>query len=305
MAFNLEDYTTVQERSNIFWERYPNGAVRTKIISESDTRVIVVCELFRDSADEKPFATGHAKEVISDRGVNRDFALENCETSARGVAFKAANIGTEKNGPSREEMVRVSEKQTEPFRPKYGRPGSKSAAMEYALHIVDAQEKLTEAKFKLQQIESYQPQYDEKALQTAENEVKIPEQSQQPQRLDSKTQAWLDKNSWYGVDDDMSFLAMGIHRKLERNGVVTGSDEYWNAIDTEMRKRFPEKFAGENTPETKDSVKKPSTVVAPATRSTSPKKIRLTQTQLALAKKFKLSPEQYALELTKLESQNG
>ena len=111
MAFNLEDYTTVQERSNIFWERYKNGAVRTRIISESDTRVVVVCELFRDNTDEKPFATGHAKEVISDRGVNRDFALENCETSARGVAFKAANIGTEKNGPSREEMVRVKEKQ--------------------------------------------------------------------------------------------------------------------------------------------------------------------------------------------------
>ena len=114
MAFNLEDYTTVQERSNIFWERYPNGAVRTRIISESDTRVIVVCELFRESTDPQPFATGHAKEVISDRGVNRDFALENCETSARGVAFKAANIGTEKNGPSREEMVRVKEKQAVP-----------------------------------------------------------------------------------------------------------------------------------------------------------------------------------------------
>ena len=138
MAFNLEDYTTVQERSNIFWERWPNGAVRTRIISESDTRVIVVCELFRESTDPQPFATGHAKEVISDRGVNRDFALENCETSARGVAFKAANIGTEKNGPSREEMVRVNEKQ---FTPKYGRPGSKSAAMEYALHIVDTQSK--------------------------------------------------------------------------------------------------------------------------------------------------------------------
>ena len=111
MAFNLDDYTTVQERSNIFWERYPNGAVRTRIISESDIRVIVVCELFRDNSDEKPFATGEAKEVISDRGVNRDFALENCATSARGVAFKVANIGTEKNGPSREEMARVNQKQ--------------------------------------------------------------------------------------------------------------------------------------------------------------------------------------------------
>lgn len=169
--------------------------------------------------------------------------------------------------------------------------------------LMEAQEKLTQAQFKIQQIESYRPQYDENALQTAQNELKIPEQSQ-PQRLDPKTQAWLDKNSWYGVDDDMSFLAMGIHRRLERDGVPTGSDHYWSSIDTEMKKRFPEKFSGNST-ETKDSVKKPSTVVAPATRSTSPKKIRLTQTQLALAKKFKLSPEQYAMELTKLESQNG
>ena len=136
MAFNLEDYTTVQERSNIFWERYKNGAVRTRIISESDTRVIVVCELFRDTADEKPFATGNAKEVISDRGVNRDFALENCETSARGVAFKAANIGTEKNGPSREEMARVVKTQT-----TYSPPGSRARAVENVLRESFAEDK--------------------------------------------------------------------------------------------------------------------------------------------------------------------
>lgn len=136
MAFNLEDYTTVQERSNMFWERYKNGAVRTKIISESDTRVIMVCELFRDSADEKPFATGHAKEVISDRGVNRDFALENCETSARGVAFKAANIGTEKNGPSREEMARVVKTQT-----NYSPSGTRARAVENVLRASFAEDK--------------------------------------------------------------------------------------------------------------------------------------------------------------------
>ena len=136
MAFNLDDYTTVQERSNIFWERYPNGALRTRIISESDTRVVVVCELFREATDTQPFATGHAKEVISDRGVNRDFALENCETSARGVAFKAANIGTEKNGPSREEMVRVVKTQT-----TYSPPGSRARAVENVLRESFAEDK--------------------------------------------------------------------------------------------------------------------------------------------------------------------
>jgi hypothetical protein len=176
--------------------------------------------------------------------------------------------------------------------------------------LVEAQEKLTEAKLKSQEIERYKPEFSEEALQSQEIDVKIP---QQPQRLDSKTQAWLDKNSWYGVDEDMSFLAMGVHRRLEREGVPIGSDHYYNVIDKEMKQRFPEKFeAVEETkysseveikPSTKTS--KPSNVVAPATRSTSPKKVRLTPTQVLLAKKFNLTPEQYARELTKLESQNG
>jgi len=172
--------------------------------------------------------------------------------------------------------------------------------------LVEAQEQLTEIKFKAQEMDRYKPQYDENTLQSRETEVQSYQQQPAPQRLDSKTQAWLDKNKWYGTDDDMSFLATGIHRRLEREGVPLGSDHYWNVIDTEVRKRFPEKFSEEDTG-TKDPVKisKPSTVVAPATRSTSSKKIKLTQTQLALAKKFNLSPEQYAMELTKLESQNG
>jgi hypothetical protein len=176
--------------------------------------------------------------------------------------------------------------------------------------MVEAQEKLTDAKIKAQEIERYRPEFSEEALQSQEIDVKIP---QQPQRLEPKTQSWLDKNSWYGVDEDMSFLAMGVHRRLEREGVPIGSDHYFNVIDKEMRQRFPEKFETDeetktfSEPEAKPSVKtsKPSTVVAPATRSTSPKKVRLTPTQVQLAKKFNLTPEQYARELTKLESQNG
>ena len=175
--------------------------------------------------------------------------------------------------------------------------------------LVEAQEKLTEIKMKAQDIERYRPEYSEEALQSQEVDVQI----QQPQRLDSKTQAWLDKNSWYGVDEDMSFLAMGVHRRLEREGVAIGSDHYYNVIDKEIHQRFPEKFENSeetknsSETETKNSVKtsKPSNVVAPATRSTSPKRVKLTPTQVQLAKKFNLTPEQYARELTKLESQNG
>jgi len=176
--------------------------------------------------------------------------------------------------------------------------------------LIEAQEKLTEAKIKAQQIESYKPEFSEEALQEKENAVQIP---QQPQRLDSKTQAWLDKNQWYGRDDDMSYLAHGIHRRLEREGVPIGSDYYWATIDEEVRKRFPEKFGeteeikSSSEVEAKPSAKsnRPATVVAPATRSTSPKRITLTTRQQALAKKLNLTNEQYAIELTKLEAQNG
>jgi myosin heavy subunit len=175
--------------------------------------------------------------------------------------------------------------------------------------LVEAQEKLTTVQMEAKQIERYQPEYSEEALQNSETQVQI---QQQPQRLEPKTQSWLDKNSWYGVDDDMSFLAMGIHRRLEREGVAVGSEHYFGVIDKEMRQRFPEKFETEETKNSSEveikpsaKVSKPSTVVAPATRSTSPKKVRLTPTQVQLAKKFNLTPEQYARELTKLESQNG
>lgn len=176
--------------------------------------------------------------------------------------------------------------------------------------LVEAQDKLTEVKFKAQQLEQYKPQFDEETLQTEENAVQI---QNQPQRLDSKTQAWLEKNQWYGRDDDMSYLAHGIHRRLEREGVPIGSDHYWATIDAEVRRRFPEKFGvAEETKyssetEAKPSVKtsKPSTVVAPATRSTSSKKVTLTPRQVQIAKKLNLTPEQYARAQQKLEAQNG
>jgi len=166
--------------------------------------------------------------------------------------------------------------------------------------LVEAQERLTEVKFKAQEMDRYVPQYEENDLQSSQ-EVQTPQT--QPTRLDSKTQAWLDKNKWYGQDEDMSFLAMGIHKRLERDGVPTGSDHYWNTIDAEMRKRFPEKF-GEVEAKPSTTTRK-STVVAPATRSTSSKKITLNTRQMELAKKFKITPEQYYNELVKTESQNG
>jgi len=107
--FNLDEYTTVRERIIEFWKRYPNGRIETEILEWSDKRFIVRAAIYRETTDQHPFATGLANEVISDRGVNKDFALENGATSAIGIACGNANIGVDKHKSSREEMKKVIE----------------------------------------------------------------------------------------------------------------------------------------------------------------------------------------------------
>jgi hypothetical protein len=136
MAFNLEDYETVESRLEKWWKDYPDGRVTTKLEQATDTRYIVSAELFKTEADAQACSTGLASESVSDRGVNSTSALENCETSAIGRALANAGYAAKGKRASREEMTKV-----EQFKPKYGSPGSKSAAMEHALHLVNTQSK--------------------------------------------------------------------------------------------------------------------------------------------------------------------
>ena len=106
--FNLDDYTTVAERVKLFRQMFPMGRIITALIYEDATRVVFKAELYRDDKDEYPFSTGYAREITSERGVNRDFALENAETSAIGIACKFADIGTDKKSISREEAAKVN-----------------------------------------------------------------------------------------------------------------------------------------------------------------------------------------------------
>ena len=106
--FDLNEYTTVAERIRIFRQMYPMGRVLTHLVFEDATRVVFRTELYRDDEDSRLFSTGYAREITTERGVNRDFALENCETSSIGVACKNADIGTEKKAISREEAAKVN-----------------------------------------------------------------------------------------------------------------------------------------------------------------------------------------------------
>ena len=177
--------------------------------------------------------------------------------------------------------------------------------------IATAQEKLTDAKLKIQQYSRFQP-----ALQTEESGVQTTQQAQAPQApaasvIDPKAEAWKQRNPWFGVDEEMTALALGLHAKLERSGVDLRSDDYYRQIDSTMRKRFADYFEvdSDEPTQTKEAEKpartKQANVVAPVTRSTAPRQVRLTPTQVAIAKKLGLSNEQYAKELMKLENSNG
>ena len=167
--------------------------------------------------------------------------------------------------------------------------------------LVEAQEKMTTAKIKLDRVfYATQNLNQRRALQEQENDVQISQQPVQQPVRDTKAQSWQEKNSWFGQDDEMTSLALGLHEKLvKQNGMAYATtDEYYKRIDETMRKRFPENFEDVDD-EKPQSKAKPSTVVASASRSTSSKKVRLTTSQQAIAKKLGLTNEQYARELIK------
>lgn len=171
--------------------------------------------------------------------------------------------------------------------------------------IIAAQEALAEAKMRHSAAQNFNPT----PLQIEDDRVQIPQSSQQaaPQ-VDDKTLRWQAKNQWFGAPgyEELTSFSLGLHQKLVNSGIQPGSDEYFERIDARMKSTFPEVFgSSEDRPKSGDGSKKPSTVVAPAARSTGARKVQLTSTQIGLAKKFGLTPQQYAAELAKLEKSNG
>jgi len=169
--------------------------------------------------------------------------------------------------------------------------------------IIDAQQRMNDAQLRLSQVQNYEPKFKE-ALQEQNNQLYIPQSQPQAPKPDVKAQKWQAENQWFGTDEEMTSLALGLHEKLVRSGIDPTSDNYYNRINQTMRKRFPEYFGDDTSLDNDTPVQrtsKPSTVVASATRSTAPKKIKITKTAVALARKLGITPEQYALETLKLE----
>ena len=168
--------------------------------------------------------------------------------------------------------------------------------------LLDAQEKLNQAQFKLQKVNDYVPsrQEEEVDVQPATNTVPRPDQ---------RAIAWQERNEWFGKDEEMTSLALGLHQKLvaQYGTSYPSTDEYWKKVDDTMKRRFPEHFGDKEEEEAPQKAQrsKPAPVVASADRSTPSKKVRLKQSQVLIAKKLGLTPEQYVREMMKLEASNG
>jgi hypothetical protein len=150
--------------------------------------------------------------------------------------------------------------------------------------VLAAQEKLTEATIRADKVRNFKPP----PLQERENVVQTPQQVPQVP-VDSKTRDWHEGNSWFGTNRIMTAHALALHQDLMESGITPSSEKYFQTIDADIRKRFPEAFEDDeaNTSHRRSNV-------SPATRSTAPRKVVLTQSQVNIAKRLGVPLELYA-----------
>jgi len=162
--------------------------------------------------------------------------------------------------------------------------------------FVAAQEELSKAVNKAERVNSFKPP----ALQKPEVPVKTsPEPAPAPVQVDTKARAWQEANPWFGPNRGMTAYALAVHQDLAEEGVDLTSDSYYERINKSVRERFPEAFSSEKPT-------KKTSVVTPATRSTAPRKIVLSQSQVNIAKRLGLTNEQYARAVAEeMRKQNG
>lgn len=173
--------------------------------------------------------------------------------------------------------------------------------------LLAAQEALNTAQQKLSRVNNIQLP----SSQEEEKEVQYQPQHVQAPSVDPRAAEWQKSNTWFGEDDEMTSFALGLHQKLVKQGVDPKSDDYYEKINTRMRQVFPDKFADSENFEDEHEEEAPeprrkANVVAPASRSVAPKKITLTRTQVAIAKKLGVPLTEYAKQVAmEMRKQNG
>lgn len=166
--------------------------------------------------------------------------------------------------------------------------------------LADAQAEVAKATWRLEKAQDLRP------LQVREDEVQTPQRSNAPKVTD-RDQRWLQTNTWFGTDPEMTASALGLHQKLakDRGDNFVGTDDYYKIVDATMRRRFPEYFGSDDEPAQEEEpprrATKPSAVVAPATRSTPPNRIKLKASEAAIAKRLGVPIELYAKQVAQLK----
>ena len=176
--------------------------------------------------------------------------------------------------------------------------------------VVDAQAEVSRATLNLDKVQNMRP------LQVEENDVQIQQRSTNQPNVSQRDQRWMQKNTWFGTDPEMTASALGLHQKLakEQGTGFIGSDDYYQKVDATMRRRFPEYFGSDedDAPSKKASepvyedehprrATKPANVVAPASRSTPPNRIRLKASEAAIARRLGVPLEEYAKQVAQLK----
>jgi len=162
---------------------------------------------------------------------------------------------------------------------------------------MEAQERLAQLVMEQRQLQSYEALAQQRAQQPEQPVQQAqPQRPQQPARLDPKAEQWAEDNPWFGKDTVMTHAAWGIHRELVQNeGVDPQSDEYYDELNRRIRETFPQKFA-QSSQNSRSS--RSAQAVAPANRSSgvnsARRTVRLTPSQVAIAKKLGVPLEEYA-----------
>ena len=179
--------------------------------------------------------------------------------------------------------------------------------------LVEAQAEVSRATLNLDKVQNMRP------LQVEEKDVQIPQRSTNQPAVSQRDQRWMQKNTWFGTDPEMTASALGLHQKLakEQGADFVGTDEYYKRVDATMRRRFPEYFEDtqsyeDDAPSQKASdpayedepprrATKPATVVAPASRSTPPNRVKLKASEAAIARRLGVPIELYAKQVAQLK----
>jgi len=285
VEIEIVDDTPIQDRGRKPLDKEIDDPSDDEIESYSDKVKIRIKELTHARHDER-----RAKETLyREKQELERLAQHMVEENKRLKQY--VNTGTEQYGA----MARTSaEASLDKARRDY-----KAAQESFDSDaILSAQEALFEAKMKVQQAQNFRPP----PLQTEEIDVQPRQSASQQTQPDEKTLRWQAKNQWFGSDgfEEVTSFALGLHQKLVNSGVDPRNDDYFEQIDARVKTTFPELFGS-----TSEKSRRPSSVVAPATRSTGTRKVQLTPSQAALIKKYNLDPKKYVAEVLKLENQNG